>query len=279
MHSDIAMPSMGVLDLRGGTEKFRLSRYAPTTERISFFVKHFWIIHWDLTGQPHHEQEVVPNPCVNLVVERGRTYIYGSSKRKYTQLLQGKGTVVGVKFRPGGFYPFLQSPVSRITAGCMGVEDVFGLGAAELEETILAQEDDAAMVRLAEQLLFSRLPDEDETVPLLNRIIDAVAEDRGITKVDMLCDRFHMHKRTLQRMFDQYVGVNPKWVIKLHRLQDAAETIDLGQSRDWLQLAMDLGYCDQSHFIKDFKAIIGVTPVEYVQKCERARSALGGPYE
>jgi AraC-like DNA-binding protein len=276
MHSDMAMPSMGVLDLRSGTEKFRLSRHVPTNGRISFFVKHFWLISWDLAGQPHHEQDVIPNPCVNLVVERGKTYIYGSSKRKYTQLLQGKGSVLGVKFKPGGFYPFLKSPVSRITAGFMGIEDVFGVGAAELEEAILAQEDEAAMVRLAEQLLFSQLPEEDETVPLLNRMIDAIVEDRGITKVDMLCDRFHMHKRTLQRMFDQYVGVNPKWVIKLYRLQDAAETIDLGHSRDWLQLAMDLGYCDQSHFIKDFKAIIGVTPVEYVQRSERARTARGG---
>ncbi|MOA57975.1 DNA-binding transcriptional activator FeaR [compost metagenome] len=76
-----------------------------------------------------------------------------------------------------------------------------------------------------------------------------------------------MNKRKLQRLFSQYVGVSPKWVLKLYRLQNAAEAMETGSERDWIKLSQDLGYYDQSHFIRDFKAMIGRTPDEYASLC------------
>lgn len=53
-------------------------------------------------------------------------------------------------------------------------------------------------------------------------------------------------------------------VIKLYHLQNAAELMDHGIPCDLGQLSQNLGYHDQSHFIKDFKSIIGSTPEEYL---------------
>ncbi|MGP3788136.1 DUF6597 domain-containing transcriptional factor [Paenibacillus sp. 1A_MP2] len=109
----IARPSMGLLNLDEGDKSYRLTRYA-TSDALSSLVKHFWIVSWDLTGHDPYPQQVVPNPCVNLVVERGNTFFFGPSGQKFSYLVRGKGSVFGVKFKPGGFYPFIRTPVSTL---------------------------------------------------------------------------------------------------------------------------------------------------------------------
>ncbi|MFD2170443.1 DUF6597 domain-containing transcriptional factor [Tumebacillus lipolyticus] len=266
MSTTVQRPSLGVLHLGEGEKRFRLSRYAPSAE-VSFFVRHYWIVSWDLTDQEPYLQDVIPNPCVNLVIEKNKSGIYCPARKKFSYFLQGKGCVFGVKFKPGGFYPFLRQPISTFAQGEVSLGDAFDLDDETAERSIFALDDEGAMVEFAESFLRPKLPPRDESVVLINRIIEQIIEDREITKVDDLCERFDLNKRKLQRIFDQYVGVSPKWVIQLYRIQNAAESLDQEDRQpDWSQLSIDLGYYDQAHFIKDFKSIIGVTPVEYSRK-------------
>jgi AraC-like DNA-binding protein len=69
--------------------------------------------------------------------------------------------------------------------------------------------------------------------------------------------------RGLQRMFADYVGVSPKWVMRRARLHEAALRADGGEPVDWAALALDLGYADQAHLTRDFTATIGVPPGRY----------------
>jgi len=264
MKPEMIKPSMGVLNLSRGAHKFQLTRHEPSSE-IAAFIKHFWIVTWDLTGQAPYLQEVVPNPCVNIVIEPHRSAIFGAAKQKYVHQLEGKGCVFGAKFKPGGFYPFIKQPISTLANQPMRIQDVFDVDLLQLEQELLTQAKESDMVRLAEQFIRPRLPRWDNQIEFINQIIDRVKEDREITKVDEICELFHLNKRTLQRLFDQYVGVSPKWVIQLYRLQNAAETIEHQPHLDWSELSAELGYYDQSHFIKDFRAIIGKTPDEYIK--------------
>jgi AraC-like DNA-binding protein len=98
----------------------------------------------------------------------------------------------------------------------------------------------------------------------------AAAGDRTLVRVDDLVDRHGMNKRTLQRLFARYVGVRPKWVIQRYRLHEAAERLAAG-GVDHAALASELGYSDQAHFARDFKAIVGLSPAVY------ERQALAAP--
>jgi AraC-like DNA-binding protein len=73
----------------------------------------------------------------------------------------------------------------------------------------------------------------------------------------------------LQRWFNEYVGVGPKWVINRYRLHEAIERLAGDLPVDWTQLALELGYFDQAHFIRDFKALVGVPPAAYVRQQKR----------
>jgi AraC-like DNA-binding protein len=259
----------GILNPSAVATKFQLTRHLSAQD-LSYFVQHYWIVRWDLRGQAPYLQETLPYPAVHLVIEQDKSRIVGVVKGKFSILLQGQGRVFGVKFRPGAYYPFVKSPVSAITDRSMRIEDIFGADGQALEAAVCAQDDEEQSIKQAEQFLRRRLPERDENVDLINRIVDQIIADRTIIKVDALVDRFNLGKRTLQRIFSQYVGVSPKWVIKRYRLQEAAEQLAGGAIGSWPKMALDLGYFDQAHFIKDFKMIVGRTPAEY------ARSAGAG---
>ncbi len=184
---------------------------------------------------------------------------------RFSVLLKDKGGVFGIKFRPGAFYPFLKSPVSRLTDRVISISEVFDVDTKSLEESIMSQEEDQKMIELAEAFLRQALPARDKNVTEACRIVDRIMADREITRVDDVVSRLGLNKRTLQRLFSQYVGVSPKWVIKRYRLHEAAEQLASGEVADLSKMAVDLGYFDQAHFIKDFKSIVGKSPAEYLK--------------
>ena len=93
--------------------------------------------------------------------------------------------------------------------------------------------------------------------------MNAIAADRGIVRVEQLVDLAGIRQRALQRLFREYVGVSPKWVIQRYRLFEAAERLASGES-EGARVAHELGYFDQAHFIRDFKAMVGRSPTAFV---------------
>lgn len=263
MKADVANPR-GILNRKAGEEKFRLSLHPPAPD-LAFFVEHYWIVNWDLSDQEPYQSETLPHPSVHLVIENDRSSIIGVMRGKFSRTLKGRGWAFGIKFKPGAFYPFLKSPVSRLTDRSLDLRAVFGMDGVRFEEEMRRCEGEGAMIELADSFLRERLPERDEHVALVNQIIGRIIADRAITKVDDVARLFDLTPRSLQRLFSHYVGVSPKWVIKRYRLHDAAERLASGDVPDWPQLALDLGYFDQAHFINDFKAIVGKAPAEYAK--------------
>ena len=103
----------------------------------------------------------------------------------------------------------------------------------------------------------------------VGEVIDRVVSDREIKRVDDLLRVFNVKKRTLQRIFNKYVGVSPKWVIQRYRLHEALAKLEQGTPVNWTILALDLGYSDQAHFINDFKRLVGKSPAKYTRNPER----------
>jgi len=130
------------------------------------------------------------------------------------------------------------------------------------------------LIAAAEGFLRARWPAEDPQVELVGRIVAALLHDREIARVEDVAQRFGLRLRTLQRLFARYVGVSPKWVLRRYRLHEAAAALAREQERPWAEVAAELGYFDQSHFIRDFTAAIGLTPVAYAQACLRKQEPV-----
>ncbi len=246
---------------------FRHARYQPPPD-LSFFLEHFWVVAWDLRGQAPVTREVLNHPCIHLLFETGRPgQVAGLERGRFTRTLAGEGQVFGVKFRPGGFRPFLDFSVSRLTGKIVPLNKIFGNPGAALAAQIQALDpgNDEARMLAAEAFLRARLPERDENVLRLTHLVELIMSDPSITRVSDLAAVSGLGVRTLQRLFGDYVGLAPKWMIQRYRLHEALERVSADRKVDWAHLALDLGYFDQAHFIKDFKALVGRTPAEYAR--------------
>lgn len=257
----------GILHVRVKDTMDGLARYWPSRD-LAPFVEHYWIVRWDVTAP--RLAETVPHPSIHMVLESSsRSEIVGVMRTRFSRVLEGRGRVVGTKFRPGAFRAFVRQPVSAFTDRRPSVREVFGVGARDLGKQVLDHDDDRAGIEVIESFLRAFQPVPDEAMTLAGRVAARIADDRNITRVDQLVREFDTSLRQLQRLFSEYVGVSPKWVIQRYRLLDAAERVALGRIVDWADLALDLGYADQAHFIRDFKKLVGRSPASYAKSLER----------
>src|SRR5262245_13786002 len=210
----------GVLDLRAGRRWFDTARYRPAPE-LTDLVEHYWWVRWDMGGHGPYTQHTLSNASVHLVVERGVCCIQGIVTGRFTRVLEGRGRVFGVKFRPAGFHPLRGSAVSELTDRSIPISEVFGPDGDALAERVLSIEDETPIVAVCDALFRERQPPTDPTVVALNGIVARIVGDRAITRVDQVVGATGIGKRTLQRLFGEYVGVNPKWVIRRYRLHEA----------------------------------------------------------
>ena len=80
----------------------------------------------------------------------------------------------------------------------------------------------------------------------------------------------------MQRLFTEYVGIGPKWVIQRFRILDAAAAAHSGQSTDWSALAQELGFSDQAHLTRVFSEVVGSPPATYER--DQSTTKPGGRY-
>jgi AraC-like DNA-binding protein len=282
----------GVLHPDLAATRFALARIQPSAE-LAPFVDFYWIVRWDLRGQPAYQQTILPHPCVNLAFEASGAGILGVDRRLFSRELTGRGRAFGVRFRAGCFRPFWQAPVSQLTDRVVPAARLFGSRAEQTRRAIMRADAvsgtggravadravadraiadraiadraiaDGEMTAHAEALLSSVRPEGD---PVAERAADLVARitaDPALRRVDELAAVAGLTVRSLQRLFADYVGVSPKWVMRRARLHEAAERADSGELVDWAELAADLGYADQAHLTRDFTATLGVPPAHY----------------
>jgi len=262
----------GILVPRIKAGSFCHERVAPSAA-LAGLVEHYWFVGWDMQGHPPQQQETLPHPNVHLVIENDTDGVYGVHTARYTKLLAGQGFAFGIKFRPGGFRPFLGRAVAEIAGQRVALAQLFGAEGEELTRQVracaaAADKVPAAMAEAAEAFLLARLPLADEDAGRAAALVFSIASDPALLTVDALAMNAGMDKRALQRLFQQYVGVGPKWVIKRYRMHEAVAQLQAGAAPELARLALELGYYDQSHFIKDFVALVGKPPGEYLRQLQ-----------
>lgn len=275
-HRDTPLPSetprsdtRGIVDAAGLMARVRFERYAPAP-RLAGLVEHYWFIDWDL-DEPY-ESRVVPHPCVNVVFQRfdpAEPYgeVSGVGRRLFTIKLEDSGRVCGAQFRPGAFRAFTSEPVSSLTDRRVPLREVFpgDFDASEIIDPPSAQ----ARVDAFDAFLLSRMDVEPDPARVrAMALCSHIRRDRGITRVEEVADLDASTPRTLQRLFAEYVGVSPKSVIMRYRVQEAVEAA--GPDVDWSGLAVELGYADQAHLVRDFRAMLGISPAAFVRETQGA---------
>ena len=233
------------------------------------FIEHFWEVRWDGIDEPYDSTEVMHRPYVDVFFSPDESGIQGTFRgtRTYTAT-PGSGRIFGARFRPGAFHVFWPGRMSDLQDKVVALSEAFAWADDRTVRSLVRLEDDAAFAALADKLR-GHLPPADDTIALINEIVAAVETRDDVQTVAAVAAAFGKSERWLQQTFRDYVGVGLKWLLQRHRLLAAARKIRETAEPNWADIAYDLGYSSQQHFITDFKTVLGATPVQYKQGITR----------
>ncbi|MFP3464275.1 helix-turn-helix domain-containing protein [Leifsonia sp. SIMBA_070] len=232
--------------------------------RAALFVRHYWMPRWSLPHGVAVRQDVLEYPTANLVIEPGSAALFRAHRGLGSRTLEGSGWAFGVLLHPGTARDWAGASL-RTVPDVLPLDRLPAVGTgtmtAAVREAMVA--DDARGAIDAFETWLDTLPEPDDDARLVDRIVAAVETDRTLLRVEELADRFGMGVRHLQRLVVGHIGFGPKWLIQRYRLQEAAAALREADAPTLAALAADLGYADQAHFSREFKAVVGSTPGAY----------------
>jgi AraC-like DNA-binding protein len=190
--------------------------------------------------------------------------------------LGGPATLFGVRFHPGAALPIFDTPLSELTDRRLSLTSLWGVAADEFSQA-LAESAGPSGTRRAERILAARLGSASWSAQgdeaLAERAVALFRRARGGIGVRQAAAALGVGERRLQRAFDRSVGLSPKGLARVLRFRKAVRELGAAGTGpvSWAGLAALAGYADQAHFIREFRALAGVTPAAY----HRERRTVG----
>lgn len=262
---ELQLSHPGIIDADAFNEHFDLRCYQPTAD-LRPFVTHIWIQRLKQPLPAGHKLpvEIASGPNTYLFFTSQAAFIHNVAQCGFTYDPLTPGVIAGVKFEPAGFYPFLRRSLSGLNAAILPITDVFPKADAAFTEKLLAASNtDDDMVSMIEELLRDSQPEYHKNLRVVAEIVHAITTNASLRTVHATAQAFAMSERSLQLLFQTYVGVGVKWIIARRRLLEAIRRAQAHPDRTWVEVAAELGYSSQSHFSRDFKKVTGMSPSEY----------------
>jgi AraC-like DNA-binding protein len=231
---------------------------------------------------PHRLERVMPSGgaqlIVNLKEDQTRLYdperpgkpivtagsVLSSAQTRYQVIdTSEQEFVAGVAFKPGGSAVFMRTPAHEVSDVDVPLEEIWGRArAATLRDQLLASQSLDAMLEVLEAAL-CRSWTRRSLHPAVSYALAAFDHAPQTTSIAAVTDRVGLSAKRFIERFKGEVGLTPKRYCRVRRFQRALIETDRGPQADWASVALDCGYFDQAHFIRDFRAFSGITPTAY----------------
>lgn len=238
------------------------------------------------------KQRIVPDGCIEMA------FILGDDIKRYTSedeyILQPRAMVLGqtlepfyiepighvntfaIRFYPYGIANFVSRPIRDLANKETPIKSLFGdeIGEA-LEQKIIRAPDTAQRIQIIEHFLLERLNNKTSIDKIVRTTVDALLLTNGSVPIKTILKEDLSKRRQLERNFKKQIGVSPKQLGKVIRLQTALKMLLNEAAVDSLtKIAYKSAYYDQSHFIKDFKEFTGTNPKAFLVNDTLSLSSL-----
>ena len=250
--------------------------------------------YWTLEVPPMdnvQRQRIIPDGTIEMA------FILADDIKRYTSetdyILQPRAMVLGqtmapfyiepvgevntfaIRFYPYGFANFVKVPIRALANTETPLAELFGETEAKaLEQAIIEAEDTLARIQIIEQFFSTKLSETVVVDQIVKETIDVLMSSNGSTSIRNILKDDLSKRRQLERKFAKQVGVSPKQLGKLIRLQTALKILVNEKGESLTNIAYDSEYYDQAHFIKDFKEFTGVKPKAFLAHEEMLLSSV-----
>jgi AraC-like DNA-binding protein len=235
---------------------------------LARFVDFFWLTEGYV--QPHAAERVLPTGSVDLILSldehRKADVIAGARSHAIVIDTSRSLSFIGVRFKPGGAFPFLGLPAGELQDITADPTAIWGSAARTLRAQLFDTRTPQERFSILERFLLERLDKARDRHPAVQYAIDTIGASQGATSIASIVARTGFSARRFISTFRDEVGLPPKVFCRLARFRRVIGELRAAQSVDWADIAVDCGYFDQSHFIHDFRAFAGVSPSTYLRQ-------------
>jgi AraC-like DNA-binding protein len=240
---------------------------------LNTVIECLWTLESETEEPAARLEKILPDGCVELILNFGarfiqhvddttrlqpRTFLAGQLTGPLLIAPTGIVQLIGIRFHPGGTAPFFPLPMYQLTdqvvelgAFARGFESILLCSSEELP---LIAEKVVALERVLTKLLLKSTR-HSKGLQIAARIV----ESGGVIPIDALAVEAGISSRQLERTFLAEIGVGPKLLSRILRFQQVFRAVDANQTC-WPVIAVDCGYYDQAHLIRDFRQFAQQTP-------------------
>ena len=259
--------------------RMRYSEIKPSLP-LRRFVECFWALEGGASGASEGDgsaaappERILPDGCVELILNFGERFLQHVDGKPVVQprnfvvgqmtgpvLISPSGAVelLGIRFQPGGTRPFFSVPVHEITDTVVDLASFSPAFARDLVNVCTQHRTLAARVAAADEFLCERRVKSEYDLQLI-KLATSIIDRRGLVSVDHLASSAGVSSRQLERRFQREVGIGPKLLARIVRFQQVFRAVEQCDSA-WATVAVECGYYDQAHLIRDFNQFAQQTP-------------------
>ncbi len=241
---------------------------------------------WQLSDAPAHDREqIVPSGTIEFVFNlcEDEVRIYDPRQpdpcRRYSGAVASgayggpfvidtreHGLIVGVHFKPGGAAPFLGVSATALRDTHVDLETLWGRAATELRGRLCEAATPTERFQILESALVAHGFRGLGGHPAVRFALHAFRDLDHARAVREVAREAGLSQRRFIQLFSREVGVPPKLFCRIRRFQQALAFAGLVGEPPWGPLAIESGYYDQAHLIRDFREFSGYSPTEYVRR-------------
>lgn len=174
-------------------------------------------------------------------------------------------STMGVVFRPGGIQALFSLSAGELSDQVISVSDVTDMDISALRQQLADAPTTNKKFCLLETFLTSILDPDFQPNPSVVFSARKIYNQNGKQPISEITEQVGYSRRRLSELFRETVGTSPKQFSCIQRFQQTLRLIRKYPEPDLSRIAHDSGYYDQAHFNRDFKALSGITPTEYIK--------------
>ena len=236
----------------------------------------FWLVTGHGDEGKRLAERIVPDGCVELIVHladpfarpdgevQPRGFVVGEMTRPIVVAPTGAVRTLGVRFRPGQASCFIGMPLAELTDRAATLEEIWESAGGALELELRNAPDQPRRIAAAERFLRRRRSLAPAADPRVAWAVRQILRNRGNITVEELARGSDLSVRQLERRFRARVGLSPKLLCRVVRFQGVFHAIGSDGATGWARVALECGYFDQAHLIRDFRDFAGDAPAAFL---------------
>ena len=173
--------------------------------------------------------------------------------------------LLGIRFKPFAFSKKIQQPAYLLNDDFIALKEWFPLKSqmVSLIEKINMKDDHETLFKRFDELMFIFFKDSLTVDEKLRAQLNFIMDRKGAMKISELFSEFGVSKVTLRNHFINKVGLTPKKVSQIWRMNYVLQLKAENPQLSLTEMSLQAGFYDQAHFIKDFKQIFSLTPRKF----------------